>query len=97
MKTCHTAWTHHCGGAIIFLSFFCKSVSTNYIDSLTKKMALNFNTPSRIFRAFGGLFVLFGGGFYVARKIVSARRATDLEDYRTRQGQITRTDSDDRQ
>ncbi|KAJ6470644.1 hypothetical protein C8R47DRAFT_757277 [Mycena vitilis] len=57
-------------------------------------MAL-FNTPSRIFRAFGGLFVLFGGGFYLARRIVSARRSSDLEDYRAHcygcySGQTTR-------
>ncbi|KAJ7512783.1 hypothetical protein B0H11DRAFT_8147 [Mycena galericulata] len=50
-----------------------------------RTMALNFNSPRRIFSAFGGLFVLFGGGFYLARRIVSSRRLTDLEDYRARE------------
>ncbi|KAJ7740004.1 hypothetical protein DFH07DRAFT_839594 [Mycena maculata] len=48
-------------------------------------MAFNFNTPSKIFRAFGGLFVLFGGGFYMARRIVSHRRANDLDNHRARE------------
>ncbi|KAJ7439361.1 hypothetical protein FB451DRAFT_1415783 [Mycena latifolia] len=39
---------------------------------------------SEKFRAFGGLFVLFGGGFYLARQIVSQRRARDLEAHRDR-------------
>ncbi|KAJ7666099.1 hypothetical protein DFH06DRAFT_1323244 [Mycena polygramma] len=48
------------------------------------------------FRAFGGLFVLFGGGFYLARRLVSARRSSDLEDYRARHGQGTIRQPDDK-
>ncbi|KAJ7100166.1 hypothetical protein B0H15DRAFT_1018435 [Mycena belliarum] len=36
------------------------------------------HSPRRIFSAFGGLFVLFGGGFYLARRVVAGRRAQEL-------------------
>ncbi|KAJ7064815.1 hypothetical protein C8F01DRAFT_1229293 [Mycena amicta] len=43
---------------------------------------LDFNSPSRLFRAFGGLFVLFGAGFYAARRVIKARRTAELEAWR---------------
>nr|GAT48073.1 predicted protein [Mycena chlorophos] len=43
---------------------------------------LDFNSPGRLFRAFGSLFVLFGVSFYAARRVVKGRRAEELEAWR---------------
>jgi hypothetical protein len=37
------------------------------------------------FRAFGGLFVLFGGSFYVAKRIVNTRKSNEWENVRAQQ------------
>ncbi|KAJ7359493.1 hypothetical protein DFH08DRAFT_1074935 [Mycena albidolilacea] len=42
---------------------------------------------SKVFRAFGGLFVLFGGSFYVAKRIVNTRKSNEWENARAQQQQ----------